>query len=118
MPSTDNSAVLLQLEAFIAVNNIRRSVFQVVSNAQATNANISERSFNLPAGQEELLTGLASNKCTVIRVSKPVKAILTNAAGSLEVIINSLFVHSDNLTSIKLSHTATGTISQVRILQC
>lgn len=118
MPSTNNKALLLQLEVFIADNNIRNSAFTVVANAQATDATVTEQSFLIKSGDTKMIASLAVNKATVIRVSKPLPVTITNAGGSFVTSIDSLFVHTGPITSLLFENNVLGAPdSQVRILQ-
>ena len=118
MPSSNNKALLLQLEVFIADNNIRNAAFTAVANVQATDATITEQSFLVKASTIKLFTSLVVNRATIIRVSKPLEVTLTTDTGSLVTSIASLFVHTGPLVSILFNNVAAvSPDSQVRILQ-
>lgn len=117
MPSTNNRALLLQLEAFVADNNIRRGLFTVVANAQATDSNMIEQTFAIEAQSSRSFTCLTVNTATVIRASRPVKFKFKIDQTEVEGVINSLFVYTGPLTEIELSVDADQPTSQIRILQ-
>lgn len=118
MPGINNKALLLQLEVFIADNNIRSAAFTAVANAQATDGTITEQTFLVKSGDSKTFACLNVNKATIIRVSKPLAVTITNMTGSFVTSIDSLFVHTGQITSISFANTVAGAPdSQVRILQ-
>lgn len=119
MPSIANTALLLQLEAYIAENNIRRGIQTVVANVQGGDSGLEDRSKLLAPAEAFTHTGLTNNKATVIKVSAPVTVDLTNADGTLTFTVASLFVFTDNITSLIITNPgAAGTTPvRLRILQ-
>ena len=117
MPSTNNRALLLQLEAFMADNNIRRGLFTVVANAQATDSNVIEQTFAIEPNTSRAFVCLPTNTATVIRASKTVKIKMKINQVDVEGDINSLFVYTGPLEEIELSVNLGQPTSQIRILQ-
>lgn len=118
MPSTNNRALLLELTAFLAENNIRRGVLNCAVNAQAEAAAYQEESRNIGPSSSYTYTSLSPNSMFVMRVTKPVRLTITKASVAwVAFVVNSLFVFSDSFDSVVIANQSTTDSSNVTILQ-
>jgi hypothetical protein len=120
MPSTNNRALLMELQVFIAENNARRSVMLAAANAQASDGAINERSGLLEATLGTITFDcLDTNSCTIIKVTGgPVRvtAALDANVGPTVFSIRSIIVLSTPVTSLVLDNVGTVPV-QYRIIQ-
>ena len=118
MPSTRNRALLMDLTAFIAENNVRRSILTVATNTLSTGEGILERSLVLTAGSTLTLTAISGNQATVIRTTKPLTCQMTIPnADPITFKITNLFVFTDTVTSLVLTNGESTAEAQIRFLQ-
>jgi len=118
MPSTNNRALLLELTAFLAENNIRRGVLSCAVNAQAVDSAYQEESRNIAALGSYTYTSLTNNSLIVVRASKPVRLTITKASVAwVPFMVNSLFVFSDAFDSMVIANLSATDASNVTILQ-
>jgi hypothetical protein len=118
MPSTNNRALLLELTAFLAENNIRRGVLSCAVNAQALASAYQEESRNIAPSGTYTYTSLSPNSMIVMRVSKPVRLTITKASVVwVPFMVNSLFVFSDSFDSVVIANLSTTDTSNVTLLQ-
>lgn len=118
MPSTNNRALLLELTAFLAENNIRRGVLSVAVNAQSEGNAYEEKSRNVAASSSFTYTALVPNSLIVMRVTKPVRLTITKASVAwLPFMVNSLWVFSDAFDSVVIANLSSTEASNVTLLQ-
>jgi len=118
MPSTNNQALLLDLQVFLANNNIRRGILNVAVNASAPGNQCIEQSLDVPINNGvRTFTSVANNSCTVIRTSKPVTAILTKGADTFTFNLKSLLVFPDTVDTIQFTNTSLVDVATLRIVQ-
>lgn len=115
MPSVANSALLLSLEAYSADNNIRRAVLTVSANVQGSDEGLLDRSKRLDPAEVFALTCVPGNKGTVIRCMAPLDVVAVSPGGTLAFKINSLFVFTDELTSLTFTNPAAVGTNPVRL---
>jgi hypothetical protein len=119
MPSINNRALLLDLTAFIAENNIRRGVLTVATNTLSTGEGILERSMILDPTATTTLQGLTGNQATVIKTNVPLNVTLWLAQGegeNVQFVINTLFVWTDAIDHIDMTNSSLTDQASVRIL--
>ena len=121
MPSQTNQALLLQLDVFLAENNIRNGVLSVATNSASPGNTFLERSLDVPANGTKVFTCEPGNSCLVVRALKPVTATITRTVGLVTttsvIVINSLLVLSDYCTSISFANANTTDVATLRIVQ-
>jgi hypothetical protein len=112
------TAALVNVSVFIADNNIRRNVADFRANAQSADGSVSTRDANIAASGGTLTyTSLPSNSMTVIKVTGgPVTAEINQGSTSFSVVINSLFVISDEFVGLVLTNDGVDPV-QVSIIQ-
>lgn len=117
MPSINNQALLLNLEVYLANNNIRKGILNVVANASAPGNQCVEQSFDVGVNSSLNYTSILNNSCTVIRTTKPVTVILTRGLQTFTFVINSLFVYSDAIDSFTFTNASLVDVATIRLVQ-
>lgn len=121
MPSLNNRALLLQLEAFVADNNIRRSVLTTATNALSIDGVLNDRSLNVAPALETPLSieCVPNNKTTVFRcVGGPltVSAKFGTNVLPVEFEVLSMWVMSTPITELTVTNPGSRVV-QLRIIQ-
>lgn len=117
MPSTNNQALLLDLQVFLATNNIRRGVLSVAINAATESNNFVEQTIDVAASGTKTYTCLTGNVCTVIRTSIPINVVVTKGIATFSFTINSLFVFTDSIDQILFTNPDATNIATLRLVQ-
>ena len=116
-----SKALLLNLEAFLADNGVRRSVGSFALNYTNAQSNWSQLVFSLNPGETRTISSPATGvSATVLRVSSPVRAEVTLDDvdnPSAEFTVNKALLLDSPVQQLVLSNTGT-TVSQVVLLQC
>lgn len=117
MPSTNNQALLLDLQVFLANNNIRRGVLSVAINATSVSNHYVEQTIDVPANDNKRFTCAVGNVCTIIRTTKPITVLLTHGADTSTFVINSLFVFTDTVDLLQFVNNSPTDVATLRLLQ-
>lgn len=115
---------MVQIEAFVAENNIRRSVLLCATNTQNASESLNDTSAVLktpsatPADTLNFICAVG-NKATMIRTTGgPVRATVTFGSQSpVTFVIDSIFLVTTNVTALILRNESTVTPISVRIIQ-
>ncbi len=121
MPSAVSKALLLNLEAFLADNGVRRSVGSFALNYTNPQGTWNQSAFSLNPGESRTITSPAGGvSATVLRVTSPVRAELTLddvSNPSAEFSVNKSLVLDAPVQQMVLSNEGS-TVSQVILFQC
>lgn len=117
MPSTNNRALLMNLEVFLADNNIRRGILSAAANVQSVTNNFVEQTLDVAPNSTNSFTCALTSQCLVIRVTKPVNVVMTRGEESLSFTINSLFVFTDTSDLLEFTNLSLTEISTVKLIQ-
>ncbi len=120
MATSPTKAVLLDLRAYLADNNVRRSIASFSLNYGSTSESVSLQSFVLaPNGVLTITTPMNPSVVTMVFTDTPLTAVLTlRNASTLSFNLNTLFVIDNDITSIVLtSPSSNANSAQVTVLQ-
>jgi hypothetical protein len=118
MPSINNQALLLDLEVFLANNNIRRGIMSLAVNAAANPPNeFMEAGLSIPPSTSKNFTCGLNNVCTVVRTTKPVIATMLKGNYPFTFTIKSLWVFTDTFDSIEFANASVVDTATVRVIQ-
>ena len=121
MPSLQNKALLVRLEADLAQNNVRRNILSFRVNVQSLSNNVAEQSVILQPGQVWTFPVVLNNSITIARALYAANAlpITVNAqnAGFYAFTLNSLWVHTDNLVSLTFTNPDPTNAAQLYVSQ-
>ena len=119
MPSMSDRALLMELNVNMVENHIRRGVLSVAANIQSTDQEVIERSKTIQPDDDWTFESLTVNKGTIIRAQNgPINAVITKGLETWTLVINSLFVITDEVGDIVFSNPDTATKAVlVRVIQ-
>jgi hypothetical protein len=123
MALAPNRALLLQLEAFVAENNIRRSVLLCGTNSRSADSSFSDRSGVLSAfpgaGASVNFPCITINKMTVVKVGSPVllDLVLSSGGPTITITCDPLTVLSTQVYSLIIRNTDILKSPPYRIIQ-
>ena len=118
--TTPTKAVLFDLRAYLADNNVRRSIASFSVNYGSTAESVSLQSFLVPPGGNiTITTPFNPAVVTMVRTDQPLTAVLTlRNASTLTFTLNTLFVIDNDITSLVLTAAGSNPDSaQVTVLQ-
>lgn len=117
-------ALLLQIEAFVAENNIRRSVLLCATNTQNASGSLSDMSAVLQTQAQPPADSLnfvcaTGNKATMIRTTTgPVRIVVTfEAQNPVTFTVDSIFLVTSNISALSLHNDSLTTPISVRVIQ-
>lgn len=111
-------ALLLNIEAFLADNGVRRSVAGFALNYSSTNASFVTNQFTLNPGETRTVTvpGLGAN-AVVLRCTAPLTVdVTTSTPGSFQVPVKKCLVLDAPVTQIVMTNPGTEA-SQIVLIQ-
>ena len=118
--TTPTKAVLFDLRAYLADNNVRRSIASFSVNYGSLAESVALQSFLIPpGGSTTITTPMNPAAVTMIRTDQPLTVVLTlRNTNTLTFAINTLFVIDDDVLSLALSASSSNPDSaQVTVLQ-
>lgn len=117
MPSINNQALLVNLEVYLANNNIRRGILNVSVNAPAAGNQCVEQSFDIVPSSSLNYTCVLNNSFTIIRVTKPVTVTLIIGLQTLVFKVTSIFVYSDKIDALTITNDVVAETVTLRLIQ-
>jgi hypothetical protein len=120
MPSLNNKALLFEISAFIADNNIRRSVLTVATNTMATDGVVMDRSMIVqPNDTPAKIECIANNKATIIKCTGgPVMVTVTVGTNftPVQFEIASVWIMTTAISNLSVFNSGSRAV-QLRFIQ-
>jgi hypothetical protein len=104
MPSIKNKALLLNVDVFLAENNIRRGISSFAVNAQAEDQAFREQSLIVPANTTKTYASLHPNTLTVVRTTKPLQVTMQRGEDASSFVINSIWIFSSAFDALVMNN--------------
>lgn len=110
-------ALLLNIEAFMADNGVRRSAGSFSMNYSTPVSQFVTTQMTLNPAESRSLATPDGTAATVIRTTGPLTAECTHEGGSFEIAVNKSLVLDQSLTQLVLTNNGLVAV-QVAVIQC
>ena len=119
MPTANTKAILLNLGAFLADNNVRRNVQSLTYNYNSPSANVVQTQLTLNPGETFTWSSpMSPSAVTVISCTSPLNLSVTlRPTGSYAARVNKLHIIDDDVGQLVLTNPSTTTISRLILIQ-